>query len=115
MDLSRSDCRAIVAADARDCGAKLPGVGLGWQSAMRWGTAGAFSNLYASIEEDMGRVDYPFLLLHDPGDKVCFISGSQKLMQLSPSKDKELREMDCGGYHTMCLVSQDEFVSALAA
>merc|ERR1712224_286722 len=99
----------------RDCAYKLPEIGLGWHAPMRWGTAGAFSSLYTSIEDDMAKVSYPFLVIHDPGDKTCFYAGSEKLMEYSSSSDKTLCPLDVGGYHGIAMVKQDLYVSMLVS
>lgn len=69
---------------------RFPGLGLGWQTQMRWATASAFATIYSRIEQDMGLVACPLLVLHDPEDKVCDYEGSQRLMQLCVSSDKKL-------------------------
>jgi len=115
FDLSVAEQLDICEMDTRDCAEKLPGVGLGWKGAMLWGTAGAYSNLYRGIDDDMSQVQYPFLLMHDPEDKVCYFAGSEKLLELSPSQDKELLPLAAGGLHAGAIVAQEIFVSTMSA
>lgn len=110
-DLSDPKLREIAAMDIRDCGYKFPGQGLGWRAGMRWGTASAFSTIFSRIEEDMKDVSYPFLLIHDPGDRICLVEGSEKLLQVSPSTDKTFKKLDRGGYHSLALMAEQEFVA----
>jgi len=67
---------------------RFPDVALGWQQNMRWATASAFATIYSGIEDDMADVDFPVLILHDPGDAVCKCSGSERLFELAGSSDK---------------------------
>lgn len=71
---------------------RFPGVGLSWKERMRWATASAFASIYQGIDDEMKAVDFPFLVLHDPDDGICAYSGSEKLVELSPSQDKKLVE-----------------------
>ena len=68
---------------------------LGWGQGMRWGTVLMFLDFAMAIDKSMHLVDYPFLILHDPGDKVCDIEGSRKLVAESKtaSEDKKLLEV----------------------
>eukprot|EP00928_Gymnodinium_smaydae_P036038 TRINITY_DN25248_c0_g1_i1.p1 TRINITY_DN25248_c0_g1~~TRINITY_DN25248_c0_g1_i1.p1 ORF type:complete len:378 (+),score=38.65 TRINITY_DN25248_c0_g1_i1:27-1136(+) len=113
-DLNDQMMREQAEMDIRDCAARFPDAGLGWQRNMRWGTAGAFSKLYSQIEDDMEAVEFPFLIIHDPGDKVCFISGSEKLMNLSSSDDKTLHRPNAGGLHCLPMAVTKEYVTTMA-
>ncbi len=115
FDLGVPSQKTIVEMEIRDCASRFPGKGLGWRKGMLWGTAGAFSSLYSHIEDDMQEVEYPFLVLHDLEDKVCFVSGSHRLMELSPSDDKTFEAVDAGGLHCLPMVIQDAYVSRMAS
>lgn len=79
---------------------------LGWHKPMKWATAGAFSKLYSALEENMQSMAFPFLVLHDPGDQICKIDGAHRLMELSPSADKQLIEVP-NGLHDLIVNEQD--------
>jgi len=113
FDLSDPKQKEIAEMEIRDCAFRYPDHALGWQQGMLWGTAGAFSNVYSHLDEDMQEVEFPFLLIHDREDKICFFSGSEKLMELSPSTDKTLREIDAGGRHCVPVVVQDQYLQML--
>ena len=68
---------------------------LGWNHGMRWGTALMFLDFAAVIAQTMSKVAYPFLILHDPADKVCNIAGSRRLVAESctPAEQKQLTEV----------------------
>lgn len=104
----------IAEMDIRDCGYRFPKVGLGWSKAMLWGTAGAFSEVFAVIAEDLELVEFPFLILHDPMDKVTSFAGSEQMMQLAPSKDKTLVRMD-GSRHAIIYTDQDKAVAQITS
>lgn len=114
-DLANPTMRQQAEMDIRDCADRFPGEALGWQKGMRWGTAAAFSDVFSRIEEDMDDIEYPFLVMHDPDDKVCFISGSEKLMELSSSDDKTLNRVSARGVHCLPMFATEEYVSAMAA
>mmetsp|Transcript_27185 Transcript_27185/g.78120 ORF Transcript_27185/g.78120 Transcript_27185/m.78120 type:complete len:379 (+) Transcript_27185:43-1179(+) len=79
---------------------------LGWHKPMKWATAGAFSKLYSTLDDDMRAMSFPILVLHDPGDGICKIDGARRLMQLSPSGDKRLVEVP-GGLHDLTVNEPD--------
>jgi len=45
--------------------------------------------------------------IHDRGDRVTLFSGSERLMELSPSADKTIHAFDTG-YHCLDWVQRDE-------
>jgi len=98
--------------DIRDCASRFPTVGLGWSRAMLWGTAGAFSEVYSVIAEDLQLVEFPFLILHDPMDRVTSFAGSEQMTQTAPSKDKTLVRMD-GSKHGIVFTTQDKAVAQM--
>lgn len=57
--------------------------GLGWGQGMRYGTAMMFIDFAPVIQQTMSEVTYPFVILHDPADKICGIDGSQRLIEKS--------------------------------
>jgi len=80
---------------------RFPGLGLCWKDRMRWATASAFATCFQGIENEMAAVECPILVLHDPGDQITSFSGSEKLMELSPSQDKTLIKAK-GALHDVC-------------
>ena len=64
---------------------------------MKWGTGATFIDLGLHIQANTSDVTYPFLIIHDPGDKICPISGSYKLYKDSKTidKNKKLLEVEC--------------------
>lgn len=115
FDLSDPRQRHMAEMEIHDCAVRFPGRALGHHQGMLWGTAGAFSKLFSTIEEDMKRVQFHLLLIHDPADRVCFFSGSQRLMELCRSKDKTLQEVDAGGRHCIPMIKQDWYVSSVTS
>lgn len=101
--------------EMRDDPERFPGVGLGWPRNMRWGTAGAFSKIFSTMDKDMTEVTFPFVVIHDPEDNVCLIEGSEKLMERSPSADKKLCRMETGGFHVITFVDQERYVGHQAS
>ncbi|CAL1135169.1 unnamed protein product [Cladocopium goreaui] len=96
--------------EMRDDPLRFPDVGLGWTRNTRWGTAGAFAKVFSSMDKDMTNAKFPFLIIHDPQDKITFFEGSEKLMERSPSNDKELRRFDTGGFHCICFIDLEGYV-----
>lgn len=62
---------------------------------MRYGTATALLAMLAEIQSNMLRVKFPFVVLHDPGDKVCKFEGSERMLAevATPGTRKGLIEM----------------------
>ena len=69
--------------------------GLCWGNPMRWGTALMFIKMFAHLKEHMSELSVPFLIIHDPEEKICAIEGSRSLLASSKTKgsDKELVEV----------------------
>ena len=69
--------------------------GIGGGQSLKWATALMFLRMFEDSVSVLSSISSPFLILHDPDDKVCFISGSRSLMQLSvtPPEKKELKEL----------------------
>lgn len=67
--------------------------GLSWRHGIRWSTALAVLDVLGELEETIARTDFPYLILHDPGDVVTPFPGTQHMMRVSPSSDKTLIEM----------------------
>mmetsp|Transcript_30573 Transcript_30573/g.59986 ORF Transcript_30573/g.59986 Transcript_30573/m.59986 type:complete len:370 (-) Transcript_30573:255-1364(-) len=114
FDLNDPRQRQIAEFDIRDCAFRFPDVGLGWGKAMLWGTAGAFSEVFSVINEDLELAEFPFLILHDPTDRVTSFAGSEQMMQIAPSKDKTLVRMD-GARHAIIYTNQDKAVAQIAS
>jgi len=114
-DLSDPRQKHMAAMEIVDCAHRFPDKGLGWFSKMRWGTASAYTTIFFRMEEDMKAVKFPFLALHDPKDAITWYSGSERLMELSPSEDKTLHTMRTGGYHLLAFVAQEEYLDTVAS
>jgi len=77
------------------------GQGLSYGGPMRIRTLLSFMNLQRMLLEDLfPLVSYPFLILHDPEDKITKFSGAVKATQLAPSKSTQLIDVP-GGLHDM--------------
>mmetsp|Transcript_14296 Transcript_14296/g.42551 ORF Transcript_14296/g.42551 Transcript_14296/m.42551 type:complete len:416 (-) Transcript_14296:63-1310(-) len=87
---------------------------LGWRHGLRWSTANAFLKAFARLEGLMDSIAYPFLVLHDPHDKICFFKGSTDLMDRSRSSDKTLTRVE-GGLHGLCANRREEVAQAMDA
>ena len=70
---------------------------LGYNLGMRWGTALMFMDLADTFSADSfwRSIEYPFVIIHDPGDAVCNISGSRNMLQsaATPAHAKQLVEV----------------------
>ncbi|CAJ1383218.1 unnamed protein product, partial [Effrenium voratum] len=113
--LSDAKQRTMAEMEMRDDAVRFPGLGLGWPHNMRWATAGAYSALFGTVEEELAKVEYPFLLLHDPEDQICLVGGSELFMKLSPSADKELVHLKLGGYHVLPFVDMEQYVTQMCS
>jgi alpha-beta hydrolase superfamily lysophospholipase len=75
----------------------LPGA-LGWNKGLRWGTALMFIDMAYHIgePETLKSFRFPFLIIHDPSDKICSIEGSKSMIERSstPAEDKKLVEVN---------------------
>lgn len=69
--------------------------GLGWGRGMRYGTALMFVKFSPVIQRTMSEVKFPFLIVHDPEDKVCAFEGSTALMEksITSAEHKKLIEV----------------------
>lgn len=74
----------------------LPGA-LGWNQSMRWATALMFIDMNNYIQQNniLSSAQFPFLIIHDPQDRITNISGSKELYQRSqtPLENKRLIEV----------------------
>ena len=61
---------------------------LGWGHNMRWGSAVGLLSHCASTESELGQMEFPVLVMHDPNDKVVDYEGSLLLMERSLSRKK---------------------------
>ena len=88
----------------------LPGA-LGWNKGMRWATALMFIDMGAHIgkTETLNSFKFPFLIIHDPADKICSIDGSRSMMEHSstPAEDKKLVEVTILTHCTTSFVSNE--------
>lgn len=71
--------------------------GLGWGQGMRYGTALMFVDFAPVIQQTMSEVAFPFVILHDPEDKICGIEGSTALIEksITGAHLKKLIEVRC--------------------
>eukprot|EP00811_Abedinium_folium_P004494 NODE_14138_length_1126_cov_4.520521.p6 GENE.NODE_14138_length_1126_cov_4.520521~~NODE_14138_length_1126_cov_4.520521.p6 ORF type:complete len:101 (+),score=25.83 NODE_14138_length_1126_cov_4.520521:561-863(+) len=81
---------------------------------MRWATAAAFTRTFDALDSTRKTLHMPFLLFHDPGDKICAFSGSEALMRDAPSTDKTLR-LCPGMLHSLLLNEPDMLCSEMLA
>lgn len=110
FDLADPRQREIAEMELRDCNSRFPNLGLGWSRRMLWGTANSFSKLYSHMAADMEEVAFPFVVFHDPEDKVCLYHGSETLMDVCFSCDKTLVPMP-GARHGIIVTAYESFVS----
>lgn len=52
--------------------------GLGYAGSMRFGTASTILQMVEQASAAATTATYPFLILHDPEDKITFFAGSQR-------------------------------------
>jgi alpha-beta hydrolase superfamily lysophospholipase len=72
--------------------------GLSWGSNYRYKTALSMLDLASATRSIIPEINFPFLVLHDPDDKVCLIPGTRELIANSatPLKDKLLASIADG-------------------
>ena len=82
---------------------------LGWGHNMKWGTGLMFIRMSETIRSNFSALKSPFLIVHDPYDKVCSIRGSRDLIDqaATPSDKKVLIEVP-GYFHALLLTHTDE-------
>jgi len=71
------DYVAYVQADGYDNG------GLSWTENIRFKTASQILAMSSRVEEEMSSVSFPFLIFHDPQDRVCAYAGVERLVSLA--------------------------------
>ena len=84
--------------------------GLASGAPMRFGTATALLAMLSTIQDDIPRVNFPFLVLHDPSDKVCKFEGTEGLLQRAatePQAERALQRMP-GMRHDLITNCTDE-------
>lgn len=76
--------------------------GLSYGGPVRFGTASSVLDLTDRVKTLLPEISFPFLVFHDPQDKVCFHSGSEQLINDSatPAEDKALVHVE-GGLHDL--------------
>lgn len=69
---------------------------LGYGCGMRWGTALMFLDMTNIMDNIIPNINFPFLFLHDPDDKICDISGTKNVYLNSKTmkQDKKLIEVN---------------------
>lgn len=87
---------------------------LGCREAMTARTATSFLQMLESLPEFMSRATFPFIIVHDPKDKVTSFNGSKHMMQLAPSPDKQLISVP-GALHAPHFNKLSKFLPALQA
>ena len=71
---------------------------LGFGQAMKWGTAGMFIEMGKVFSEKFKEIDYPFLIIHDPEDKICSIEGSHAMMKNTATADDSKKLIEGHGF-----------------
>lgn len=71
---------------------------IGYNQPMKWGTALFFLDLHTHATQSFPSMRFPFLILHDPQDKICNIQGSRDMYALAATReeDKKLIEVPDG-------------------
>lgn len=89
---------------------------LGYNRPMRWGTALFFLDLHTHVERTLPSMRFPFLLVHDPEDKVCSIRGSRDMLRLAATApaDKSLVEVP-GSLHGLLTNDNDMILGHVLA
>ena len=74
----------------------------GWGHCMRFGTGDQLLQLLEEVERNLERVEFPFIIVHDPADEVVRFKGSAMLYEQAktPSRDKQLHRFE-GGLHDL--------------
>lgn len=72
--------------------------GLSWGGSIRFGTANTMLAVSDRVVATIPEADFPFLILHDPEDKVVRFEGSERLFREAPSVDKTMVVME-GALH----------------
>jgi alpha-beta hydrolase superfamily lysophospholipase len=57
--------------------------GISWCGSMKFQTASTILKLAETVEANIPRVDFPFLVMHDPADEVASVKGATWLMERS--------------------------------
>lgn len=82
---------------------------LGWGHNMKWGTGLMFIRMSEVIRNEFTAMRCPFLIVHDPYDRVCNIKGSRDLMeQAATDPDKKVLVEVPGYFHSLLLTHTDE-------
>ena len=73
--------------------------GLSWGKSIRFGTGVQLLEMFRVCEENLDKIRFPFVVLHDPADKVVEFSGTQMILDrastpTSISRGRELHSMD---------------------
>jgi len=89
---------------------------LGFHQSIRFCTAVALVNLAESLQKDVSSIDFPFVTIHDPEDKVVTSEGSELLMSSSstPESLKEYHMLN-GQRHDLVMNCSDVTAPILAA
>ncbi|KAK2721648.1 monoglyceride lipase-like [Artemia franciscana] len=64
---------------------------------IRWGIATHSALKY--INENLQNMEVPFMIIHGELDKLCEVKGSEKLFEIAPVKDKEIKVVKGGHHH----------------
>ena len=68
---------------------------LGWgDNTMRWITAMAFINAFQKLDAAAESAQYPFCILHDPGDSICLYKGSVNFLKKATGSNARIVEMN---------------------
>lgn len=68
---------------------------LGYNVGMRYGTACMFMELQSALDAHLADITSPFLIIHDPDDKICIYDGSVNMMEVTSTavKNKEIAQV----------------------
>lgn len=83
--------------------ADTPPAGLSWGGNLRFQTGLALLNAADEVKASINKMTFPFVVFHDPDDKVCRVQGSEMLImesKLVKEDDKEIVRV-VGGRHDL--------------
>ncbi|CAM9755965.1 unnamed protein product [Phaeothamnion confervicola] len=101
------ESRALVKLD----GWGMPG-GLGYGQNMKYGMGIAMLDMVSFLQSNLGNVDFPFLVLHDPDDAIVSFAGTRMLVADAATPEggrkrevvemnEELHDLLCNAYPTV--------------
>ena len=80
----------------------VPGA-LGWGLGMRWGMADTLMRLISHVNNLAPQIQYPFLIIQDPDDKICNFEGAEIFFASARRcKSKHICRIVDGAHDLMC-------------